>query len=312
MSSPQFTYFYHPVCARHDMGAGHPEQPKRVLVVHDALSQAGLIDEAIEAPLVTRAQGLRVHTEAYWDELEAADALAQQQEQQVQLDPDTSLNAYSMAAAKRAAGAGVAAVDWVLQDVGPRRAFCNVRPPGHHALPGAAMGFCIIHSAAVAVAHALAAHGLSRVALVDFDVHHGNGSEAMFAGHAGVRFYSSFQYPYYPHSGVPARAANIINAPLPWGAGSSEIRTVFERDFLPDLHAYAPELVVISAGFDAHKDDPLAGLNFATDDYAWISEQLVGVANAHAGGKMVSMLEGGYSLSALAESAVAHVRALQS
>jgi acetoin utilization deacetylase AcuC-like enzyme len=293
------------------MGAGHPEQPARVVSVQNALvALAGELPMAfVEAPSVTRAALERVHPAHYLDMLERESPSAGF----VALDADTTMNPHSLGAAQRAAGAAVAAVEWVVQGT-HRRAFCNVRPPGHHALRDTAMGFCIYATVAIAAKHALALPkaegGAARVAIVDFDVHHGNGTEACVAGDENIRFYSTFQHPYYPHSGVPSSAANVVNVPLPWGSGGKEVRAAFSEKILPDLQAFVPELILISAGFDAHRDDPLAGLNFLEDDYAWMTHALVAQANASANGRIVSCLEGGYDLAALGRCAAAHVRAL--
>jgi acetoin utilization deacetylase AcuC-like enzyme len=301
--------FTHPACALHDMGAGHPEQPARVVEVMNALRATNLAceDNTESAPQISIAQLARVHPQDYIDFVFSTSPKVGR----AQLDPDTAMNPHSLEAALRAAGAGIAAMDWAL--VGSdRRAFCAVRPPGHHALPDSAMGFCIFANVAIAAQHAIAAHGLERVAIVDFDVHHGNGTEACIAGDERIRLYSTFQHPYYPQSGVPSSAKNVVNIPLAWGSGSEEIRSVFLAKLLPDLAHFAPQVLLISAGFDAHRDDPLAGLNFEDEDYAWMTEQLVAQANASANGRVVSMLEGGYNLAALARSAVAHVQALRS
>jgi acetoin utilization deacetylase AcuC-like enzyme len=301
--------FTHPACAFHDMGAGHPEQPARVVEVMSALRAANLArdDNTESAPQISIAQLARVHPQDYIDFVFATSPKVGR----AQLDPDTSMNPHSLEAALRAAGAGIAAMDWALGG-SDRRAFCAVRPPGHHALPDSAMGFCIFANVAIAAQHSLAAHGIERVAIVDFDVHHGNGTEACIGGDERIRLYSTFQHPYYPHSGVPSSAENVVNIPLAWGSGSEEIRSVFSGRLLPDLADFAPQVLLISAGFDAHRDDPLAGLNFEDADYAWMTEQLVAQANASANGRVVSMLEGGYNLAALARSAVAHVQALTS
>lgn len=301
--------FTHSACALHDMGAGHPEQPARVVEVMNALRAAHLArdDNTESAPQISTAQLARVHPQEFIDFVFATSP----KRGHAQLDPDTAMNPHSLEAALRAAGAGIAAMDWALRG-SDRRAFCAVRPPGHHALIDSAMGFCIFANVAIAAQHAIAAHGIERVAIVDFDVHHGNGTEACIAGDERIRLYSTFQHPYYPHSGVPSSAKNVVNIPLAWGSGSEEIRSVFSGRLLPDLADFAPQVLLISAGFDAHRDDPLAGLNFEDEDYAWMTEQLVAQANASANGRVVSMLEGGYNLAALARSAVAHVQALRS
>ncbi len=299
--------FTHPACALHDMGAGHPEQPARVVEVMKALRAAQLArdDNTETAPHVSIAQLARVHPQDYIDFVFATSPT----HGHAQLDPDTAMNPHSLEAALRAAGAGIAATDWVMAGEN-RQAFCAVRPPGHHALPDSAMGFCIFANVAIAAQHAIAAHGVERVAIIDFDVHHGNGTEACVGGDDRIRLFSTFQHPYYPHSGVPSSAGNVMNIPLAWGSGSDEIRSAFSSKLLPNLAHFAPQVLFISAGFDAHRDDPLAGLNFSDEDYAWMTEQLVAQANVSGDGRVVSMLEGGYHLAALARSAVAHAQVL--
>ena len=263
--------------------------------------------DRIEAPRATREQLARAHDLALLDlVLDDAPHAGLRQ-----LDADTAMSAGSGEAALRAAGALCAAVDLVMR--GPiRRAFCAVRPPGHHATAQTAMGFCLFNNIAVGAAHALAAHGLARVAVIDFDVHHGNGTQDIFWSDARVLYASTHQSPLYPGSGarLDRGVGNIVNAPLPPGAGSKEFRAAIETIVLPALDAFAPELVLISAGFDAHKLDPLANLSLETADYTWVTERLVEVADTHAQGRIVSSLEGGYSLTALRESSAAHVAAL--
>jgi len=229
----------------------------------------------------------------------------------VRLDPDTAMSTGSLEAALRAAGAACAAVDAVCT-TDARRAFCAIRPPGHHATQDRAMGFCLFNNVALAAHHALARHGLARVAIVDFDVHHGNGTQDIFWDDARVLYASTHQWPLYPGTGREDERGrgNIVNAPLRPGAGSAEFRRACEQRVLPALEAFRPELVLISAGFDAHHLDPLANLNFAGADYGWITRALVDLAERHAQGRVVSMLEGGYSLTALAESTTEHCRAL--
>ncbi|HEY3564124.1 MAG TPA: histone deacetylase family protein, partial [Casimicrobiaceae bacterium] len=215
----------------------------------------------------------------------------------------------SVDAARHAAGAVVHGVDLVCNG-DYQRVFCAVRPPGHHAESRRAMGFCVFNSVAVGAAHALAEHGLSRVAIVDFDVHHGNGTEEMFTDDPRVLMVSTFQYPLYPYSGVDNPAPNMVNIPLSAGNGGTEFRDAVRKHWLPALDDHAPELILISAGFDAHREDPLAGLAFVDDDYAWVTRELIDVAGRHAKGRIVSTLEGGYALSALGRSVVAHLREL--
>ncbi len=296
--------YTHPICLEHDPGLGHAESPSRLRAVLEALDQDrfAAIDR-IEAPLATREQLLRVHTEAHVDTLLAIAP----DTGTVQLDEDTWMSPNSAQAALRAAGAAVAAVDAVMNQGG--KAFCAVRPPGHHATPDRAMGFCLFNNIAIAAAHAIARHGLKRVAIADFDVHHGNGTQDIFWREPRVMFISSHQSPLYPDTGSASErgAGNIFNAPLSPGDGSYEFRELWQGDLLPKLYAFKPQLVLVSAGFDAHRGDPLADLRLGTEDYAWITSRLVDLAHAHANGRLVSTLEGGYNLGALAASVAAHV-----
>ncbi|WP_426690095.1 histone deacetylase family protein [Rhodanobacter ginsengiterrae] len=300
--------YTHSACLLHDPGAGHVERPSRLRAVLQALDHdrfAAL--DRIEAPLATREQLLRVHGAAHVSEIltgaPAGEMLA--------LDQDTVMGAGSTEAALRAAGSVVAAVDAVFGGT-TRRAFCAVRPPGHHATGDRAMGFCLFNNIAVAAAHALAVHGLKRVAIADFDVHHGNGTQDIFERDPRVLFASSHQSPLYPDSGREDErgVGNICNSTLSPGAGSHEFRELWDSVLLPRLHAFKPQLVLVSAGFDAHRSDPLADIRLGHEDYAWITERLVALADAHAGGRLVSSLEGGYDLAALAASSGAHVSAL--
>jgi acetoin utilization deacetylase AcuC-like enzyme len=304
-------FFTHSACLQHDTGAGHAERPARLEAVTAALRDAFPQVPWSDAPRATRGQLLRVHEEALLRlvlDTPVTHAIA--------LDPDTVLSKGSAEAALRAAGAGVAAVDAVMIGVEQRepvpRAFCAVRPPGHHATPAVAMGFCLFNNIAVAAAHALDAHGLARVAIVDFDVHHGNGTQAIFDGDPRVLYLSSHQMPLYPDTGYANErgVGNIVNAPLRPGANGEAFRTAWEHTLLPVLDSFRPQLLFVSAGFDAHRLDPLAQLQLEAEDYAWLTTQLVALANRHARGRVVSMLEGGYDLTALRECSVAHVRAL--
>jgi acetoin utilization deacetylase AcuC-like enzyme len=300
--------YTHSVCLQHDPGPGHPESPARLRAVLEALDQDRFATlDRIEAPRATREQLLRVHTPAHVDRILAITPDADT----VRLDEDTLMSPASAEAGLRAAGALVAAVDAVMAGT-TTRAFCAVRPPGHHATPDTAMGFCLFNNVAVGAAHALAAHGLKRVAIADFDVHHGNGTQDIFQREPRVLFASSHQQLLYPGTGNPDEqgVGNIVNAPLSSGEGSYEFRALWNDALLPKLHAFKPQLVLISAGFDAHQRDPLANLQLQTEDYAWITQQLVELARAHAGGRLVSTLEGGYDLQALAASVSAHVSAL--
>jgi acetoin utilization deacetylase AcuC-like enzyme len=300
--------FTHAVCLQHDPGPGHPESPARLRAVLQALDQDRFASlDRVEAPRATREQLLRVHTAAHVDRI--LDILPA--EGTVRLDEDTLMSPASAEAGLRAAGALVAAVDAVMQG-SATRAFCAVRPPGHHATPDQAMGFCLFNNVAVAAAHAIAAHGLKRVAIADFDVHHGNGTQDIFLTDPRVLFISSHQSPLYPGTGGAEErgAGNIVNAPLAPGEGSYEFRALWNDALLPRLHAFKPQLVLVSAGFDAHSSDPLADIRLQAEDYAWITERLLDLARAHADGRLVSTLEGGYDLGALAASASAHVGAL--
>jgi acetoin utilization deacetylase AcuC-like enzyme len=297
----------HPACRMHQMGAGHPEQPARVGVIADQLHARGLYDfmELHDAPRATVAQLARVHPRSYIEQISMktpAEGLAF-------VDPDTAMCPETLEAALRAAGANVLATDLVVSG-GVRRAFCNVRPPGHHAERERAMGFCFFNNVAVGAAHALDAHGLSRVAVLDFDVHLGNGTEDIFRDDTRVLLCSTFQYPLYPDLNPASVPGHVINCPLRPGGGSEEFRTAVSQQWLPALDAFAPQLIFISAGFDAHTADPLADLHLTTADYAWVTELACDAANRHADGRVVSTLEGGYDLPALANSAVVHVERL--
>jgi acetoin utilization deacetylase AcuC-like enzyme len=298
--------FTHSACFGHDTGPDHPECPERLGEVIDSLRSIFDQSHWREAPRASRGQLLRVHDARLLDAV-----LETRPEVRIMLDPDTVLSPASAEAALRAAGAGVAAVDAVLRDETPS-AFCAVRPPGHHATASTAMGFCLFNSIAVAARHALDGHGLSRVAIADFDVHHGNGTQAIFEADPRVLYLSSHQWPLYPDSGRADEhgMGNIFNVTLPPGAGGPAFRAAWRQTLLPALDAFRPQLVLVSAGFDAHWRDPLAQLRLGDQDYAWITRQLATLAARHAQGRIVSMLEGGYDLQALRESSLAHARAL--
>lgn len=297
----------HPDCLRHDMGAYHPESPARLRAIDEHL-RASRLDDALahyDAPATTRTQLERVHDPVYVDEIFSAAPTTGM----IALDPDTSMNRWSLSAALHAAGAVVQGVDLVMRGE-VTAAFCSVRPPGHHAERHRAMGFCIFNNVAVGAAHALVAHGIERVAILDFDVHHGNGTEDIFGNDARVLFCSTFQHPHYPYSGTAPTAPHVINTPLPVGAGGLQFRRAVEAHWLPALEAFKPQLVMFSAGFDAHRDDELAQLNFVESDYFWVTQQVRHVAERYAQGRIVSTLEGGYDVGALGRSVVAHIRAL--
>ena len=300
--------YTHRACLAHDPGPGHPESSARLAAVLETLDDPAFSALArVEAPIATREQLARVHAQ------ELIDSVLQDPIESGwrRIDPDTVMSPVSAEAALRAAGAVCAAVDSAIGGE-HERAFCAVRPPGHHATRDTAMGFCLFNSVAVGAAHAIVAHGLSRVAIVDFDVHHGNGTQDIFWSDPRVLYASSHQWPLYPGTGARSEtgAGNIVNAPLRPGSGSAEFRAACEAMLLPAVERFAPELVMISAGFDAHRLDPLANLNFTADDYAWITGRLVEIAGRHAQGRVVSSLEGGYSLTALRESVAAHLAAL--
>lgn len=301
--------YSHPACADHDMGAGHPEQPARLAAVLSALGapEFGSLDRR-DAPLVDPERLTLMHPKSYVDRLMGLFPEAGR----IQIDPDTAVNEGSKEAAMRAAGALIAAVDAVLSG-DATRAFCAVRPPGHHAEPDQSMGFCLFNNVAIGAGHARDAHGLERVAVVDFDVHHGNGTQAMFHGEPNLMFASTHQMPLYPGTGAATEqgvAQNIVNAPLPPHAGSEDFRRTYRDIILPKLRAFGPELILISAGFDAHRDDPLAQMELVEEDYTWVTHELSAVAHDVCDGRIVSTLEGGYDLAALGRSAAAHVRAL--
>ncbi len=299
-------FIAHSSCRLHNMGPFHPECPDRLDAVHDGLIATGLDAHLAhyEAPPATLEQLTRVHDRDYVDMIEAASP----ESGIYYLDPDTAMNPHSLSAARHAAGAVVLGTDLVLRGEA-RAAFCAVRPPGHHAERRRAMGFCLFNSVAVGVAHALA-YGLKRAAVIDFDVHHGNGTEQIFAADPRVVMVGTFEYPLYPYSGVEAAGPNMHNVALAAGSGSEAFRAAMTEICFPALEAQRPEILFVSAGFDAHRDDPLANLCFTEADYAWVTAELVALAERHAQGRIVSSLEGGYALPALARSAVAHVKAL--
>jgi acetoin utilization deacetylase AcuC-like enzyme len=300
-------FITHADCLKHEMGAHHPERPERLAAIEDQLIASGLGQHLHrhEAPLATDEQLARVHPIDYVRAIRDAAP----EHGTVHLDPDTAMNPHSLDAALRAAGAAIIAVDLVMKNE-VKTAFCAVRPPGHHACRARPMGFCIFNNVAVAARHAVQVHGVERVAIIDFDVHHGNGTEDIFEDDPHVLMASTFQHPFYPYSGADSPAPNMVNVPLPAGAGSREFREAVREAWIPALNAFKPELVVFSAGFDAHAEDDMAMLRFGDADYAWVTEQMKGVAERHAGGRMVSMLEGGYALSALGRSAVQHIKVL--
>ena len=300
-------FITHVDCLKHDMGAHHPERPARLSAIEDQLIASGLGPhlERYEAPLATDEQLGRVHPVEYVRAIRDAAPL----QGTVHLDPDTAMNPFTLQASLRAAGAAVLATDLVLTGK-TKSAFCNIRPPGHHACRARPMGFCIFNNVAVAARHAIEAYGLDRVAIVDFDVHHGNGTEDIFEGDEHVLMVSTFQHPFYPYSGTEDPAPNMVNIPLAAGTGSREFREAVREAWLPALQDFSPQLILFSAGFDAHAEDDMAMLRFSDADYAWVTSQMKALAERHAQGRMVSMLEGGYALSALGRSVVQHLRVL--
>jgi len=302
--------FSHDDCLKHEMGSGHPKSPARVKAIQAQLEQSPVLDSLIfhKSPVATKEQLLLAHSERLVSSI--FEQAPKDAGNQVQIDPDTSMNSFSLAAALRASGAAVAAIDTVMDSTQQRRAFCNVRPPGHHAEHDKAMGFCFFNSVAIAAKYALHAYDLSRVAIVDFDVHHGNGTEDIVSDDPRILFCSTYQHPFYPGSAAPSKAGQVANAPLQANSGSLEFREAVNAFWLPELNSFEPELILISAGFDAHQADHLAQLNLLEDDYHWVTQALCKVANQYANGKIVSMLEGGYNTDALARSVEAHIQAL--
>ncbi len=300
-------YITHPSYLLHDMGSWHPESPERLRAIDDRLHAAHLFDflAHLEAPRVERSQLLRVHDAAYVDFVEAASP----SEGLHALDPDTSMNPYTLDAACHAAGGAVMAVDRVMRGE-VNNAFVACRPPGHHATRNQAMGFCIFNNVAVAAAHALEQHGLERVAIVDFDVHHGNGTEDIFTDDPRVMLCSTFQHPFYPFCGADTASAHIVNVPLPAGTAGTAYREAFTSRIMPRLEAFRPQMLFFSAGFDGHREDDMAQFGLVEADYVWITKQAMGVAARHAGGRIVSVLEGGYALNALGRSVAAHIKTL--
>jgi acetoin utilization deacetylase AcuC-like enzyme len=289
------------------MGSDHPECPARLAAIEDHLLATGILEHLVDvdAPPATREQLLRVHDPDYLDAIEASVP----ERGLIHLDPDTAMNPHSYRAALRAAGAVVKATDMVMSGE-VENAFCNVRPPGHHAERARAMGFCFFNNVAVGAAHALEKHGLERVAIVDFDVHHGNGTEEIFHDEPRVMMVSTFQHPFYPYSGVEGRSERMVNIPLAAYSSGAEFREAVEKFWIPALQRFRPQMVFVSAGFDAHRDDDMASLSLVESDYAWVTARIKKIAEQHGKGRMVSTLEGGYALTALARSVAEHIRVL--
>jgi acetoin utilization deacetylase AcuC-like enzyme len=309
-------YFTHPDCRRHEMGRGHPECPERLDAIEDRLlaSGVGVALDRREAPLASTADLELAHARQH---VAAVRGLAGELEDQqkaggaelVYIDPDTAMNEFSFDASLRAAGAALAATDAVISGE-LENAFCAVRPPGHHATRDRAMGFCIFNNVAIAARYALERHGLKRVAVVDFDVHHGNGTEDIFTGDERVLMVGIFQHPFYPYSGTNPKSDNMVNLPVPAFTRGPAIREMVEKQWFPRLEEFKPEMVFISAGFDAHREDDLGQLGLVEADYEWFTKRIREIADRYAKGRIVSCLEGGYNLSALGRSVEAHLRAL--
>jgi acetoin utilization deacetylase AcuC-like enzyme len=300
-------YISHRACLNHDSGTGHPENARRLTAIDDRMIASGLFDllRHFDAPEATARQLLRVHTQNHLDKLRSlAPARGY-----AQIDPDTVISPDSLTAALHAAGAVVSAVDLVI-DGGMESAFCGVRPPGHHAERERAMGFCLFNNIAVGVAHALEKHGLRKVAIVDFDIHQGNGTEDIFKDDDRVLFCSTFEHPLYPFSELLENTANRVNVPLEATAGSAEFRAAVTDQWLPALDRFQPQMVFISAGFDAHQDDDMSNVSLTDADFPWVTGQIVNVARKSASDRIVSVLEGGYELNSLARCVETHLRAL--
>lgn len=300
-------YITHPECLQHNMGAGHPECPERLIAIRDQLMASQLYDglQEVEAPEVTEQQLARVHPPRYVEYIEASVPSIGT----FRVDPDTAMSPGTLKAARRAAGAVVKAVELVSEDKAPN-AFCAIRPPGHHAESAKSMGFCFFNNVAVGVAHALSHYKFERVAIVDFDVHHGNGTEEIFQHDPRVMMVSIFQHPFYPYCGDKPLGHNMHNVPLRAGSGGREFREAVEHIWLPQLHAFQPQILFISAGFDAHREDDMGSIGLVEADYEWVTRHLVQIADLYCQGRVVSVLEGGYDLSSLGRSVTAHIRVL--
>lgn len=300
-------YISHPDCHAHDTGEGHPESALRLSAINDRFISSGLWDfiRGFDAPEVTQTQLLRVHTAAHLANMDAA----MPKQGYARLDPDTVVSPGTMQAAKRAAGAVVLAVDLLMSgDI--NNAFCAVRPPGHHAESNRALGFCVFNNIAVGAAHALEKYGLKKVAIVDFDVHQGNGTEDIFIGDDRVLYCSIFQHPFFPYTPLPENSERTVSIPLEATAKSAEFRSAVSDHWLPALEQFQPEMIFISAGFDAHRDDDMSHVSLTDADFKWVTEQMVQMAERYASGRIVSVLEGGYELHSLARCVETHMRVL--
>ena len=309
-------YYTHNLCRKHEMGPGHPECPERISAIEDRLLISGVFDalERLEAPPASYSDIELAHDRMYIAAMRGlTDRLIEEHQaggpEYAQIDTDTSINAYTFDAARLSAGAALAATDAVIAGQ-LENAFCAIRPPGHHAMREKAMGFCFFNNVAIAALHALQRRGLKRVAVIDFDVHHGNGTEDILAGDERVLMVSFFQHPFYPFSGDKEPAPNMLNIPVPAYTKGMEVRELVEMMWIPRLEAFKPEMLFISAGFDAHREDDMGQMGLTENDYTWITERLKDVARRFCNGRMVSCLEGGYMMSPLARSVEAHLRVL--
>jgi len=300
-------FISHPDTLLHIMDGSHPESPARITAIRNKLLADGVYQQLAiyESPLATDQQLQRVHTPSYIRHIRSIAPSAGL----VRLDADTAMGPMSLAACLHASGAAVLAADLVMQGK-VNNVFCCTRPPGHHAGRDHAAGFCIFNHVAVGVAHALDTYKLERIAIIDFDVHHGDGTEDIFRDNPKVMLCSTFQHPFYPHKGANSRTNRMINVPLAAGTDSKAFRAIVQKEFLPALDRFKPQLIFVSAGFDAHIDDPLAQLKLVKEDYTWMTGFIKEIAEKYAKNRIVSVLEGGYHLPALAESAVAHIRVL--
>jgi acetoin utilization deacetylase AcuC-like enzyme len=300
-------FITHPDCLLHDMGHAIPEIPERLRVIEEALKQSELANllKKYSAPLATQEQLLRVHEKKYVDDIFNAIP----EKEWVSLDPDTWMNSHSVTAALRAAGSTILAVD-LIQKGEIDKAFCNVRPPGHHAEKDKAMGFCIFNNVAVGVAHALEEYALKRIAIVDFDAHHGNGTEDIFKHDDRVLFCSSFEHPFYPFSGADTKNSHILNVPLQAGTTGKIFREKVQKAWFEPIKKFKPELIFFSAGFDAYYQDPLSDLMLHEEDYHWITKEIKKIADQVCKGRMISVLEGGYVLQTLGGCVLTHIRAM--
>lgn len=300
-------FISHQDCLLHQMGAFHPEQPARLQVIEDAVSNSDLNNQLryYQAPLAEREHLLRVHDKDYVDYVFRMSPT----EGMISLDPDVMMNPHSLTAALRAAGAVIYGVELIMNKE-VDAVFCNVRPPGHHAEHNKAMGFCIFNNIAIGVAHALQTFNLNRIAIIDFDVHHGNGTEDIFQTNPDVLYCSTFQHPFYPYSGSNTHSKHILNIPLPAGTTGELFRDKVEAFWLQKIEQFAPDMIFFSAGFDAYYKDDMANLKLRTEDYQWVTQKIKKIADNHCKGRMLSALEGGYYLNDLGACVVAHLREL--